>query len=132
MGIRRQWKIAKISQISMDSGMRSGLIESIMRRKKTPVMLYAWDANDGTATRAFFTEHEAVRDWYAKKHIWEEEKCPSGVVLHKWLAGVDDILRYAEGGEVRNVPLPPTVEMDVGIVPSSLHMDMQRCIDHEV
>jgi hypothetical protein len=130
MGIRRQWKIVKLSQLSTDESVRNRLIESIMRRQKAQVQLYAWDTNaacDATP-RAFFSENEAVRDWYVKTRVWEEAKCPSGVVLRKWSMGVDELLQYVKEGEVRNVPIPPTVEMDVGIIPSTLHEDMQQTL----
>ena len=129
MGIRRQWKIVKLSQLAMDEQVRGSLIESIMRRKKAQVTMFAWSASDDYAPQAFFSEHDAVRDWYVKKRIWEEDICPSGVVLHTWKMGVDELLRCAKNGEVRNVPIPPTVEMDVGIIPSTLHEDMQRTLE---
>lgn len=130
MGVRRQWKILKITQIEMDSSTRAKLIEAITRKKKTHLTLYAWDVHPikKVAKEAFFTEQAAVKNWFIQKRLWEVQTPPSGVVLHKWVMSADDILSHIHDMKLCDVPTSLNAETSVGIVPSSLYEELQQSL----
>lgn len=134
MGVRRQWKVLKLSKIEMTGDTRAKLIEAITRKKNIQVALYAWstDPIQHVAQEAFFTEQAAVKNWLLQKGTWEMASPPAGVPLYKWKMGVDDIMEHIHDMKLRNVPMPLTTEMSVGIVPSSLYEDVQRSLKKQL
>jgi len=130
MGVRRQWKVLKLSQVEMDSDTRVKLIEAITRKKDIQVTLYAWDVDplQQVAREAFFTEQAAIKDWFLQKRLWEADTPPPGVTLRKWAIGVDDIMGNIHNMKLRNIPLSLNAEIRVGIIPSSLYEDLQRSL----
>lgn len=130
MGVRRQWKILKLANIEMDGNTRAKLIEAITRKKNIQVTLYAWDIDSihQIAQEAFFTEQAAMKNWLLQKRIWEMVSAPTGIPLYSWKISADDIMEHIHDMKLRNVPMPLTTEMSVGIVPSSLYEDLQRSL----
>jgi len=128
MGVKRQWKIQKLAGLPITEEARQQLITDIMRRKKPSVTLHAWDVHGGIATEAFFTQEEAIHDWYVKNNLWEKDDIPKGVLLYEGAISVDELIRHSNETHVQNVPFLGLDKIHVGISPSALHEDMQRTL----
>jgi len=130
MSVKRQWKVAKLSQLSIDPGVRRGLIEAVLKRSKKQVMLYAWKVNSAynLAERAFFTQTEALTDWYLINRVWETTQEKPATTLYAWSMRVDDLVKYIQDGELRKVPVTESPDLDVAIIPSDLQEDIQRSL----
>ena len=126
MGVRRQWKIQRITSLPIREEVRQQLVADIMRRKQPAITLYAWDVHDGTASEAFFTQEAAIHNWYVKNNLWEKEDIPKGVLIYEAVISVDQLLQHSTETHVQNVALPDLRKIHVGISPSALHEDMQR------
>ena len=128
MGVKRQWKIQKITSLPIAEEVRNQLITDIMRRKKPTIRVCAWDVHDGIAEEAFFQQQTAIYDWYTKQRLWEAKTPPKGVLIYEWPVPVDILLRSAEKEKIVKVPVSQERKFHVGISPSSLHEDMQRIL----
>jgi hypothetical protein len=131
MGVKRQWKIQKITSLPISEEVRHQLITDIMRRKRPSVHVYAWDIHEGVARKAFLQQQSAVYDWYTKKRLWEVEEPPKGVLLYEWSAPVDDVLKNSGDDCICNLAVSKERKFHVGISPSDLHRDMQRILKNE-
>jgi len=135
MSVKRQWRVMKLRQLSMDESVRAQLIKDIISRKHPTIQLYAWKVRHKgvnlIAEQAFFNRQEAIKDWYMAKRVWENEEPPSGVVIYAWKMCVDDIIKHADGTTLREMKLPRQREMDVVIPPSSIQEDIQRTLQNQ-
>jgi hypothetical protein len=131
MGVKRQWKIKKLTELAIDPEVRQQLITDIMRRKSPRIRLYAWDVHTGTAKEAFFDQKNAVKNWYVNNRLWEQEECPKGVLLYEWAESIDQILKHSNETHIKNIPISSAQKIHVAISPSSLHEDMQRTLKNQ-
>lgn len=128
MGVKRQWKIKKLSELSIQEDVRQQLITDIMRRKSPQIHLYAWDVHTNVAEEAFFDQTSAVKDWYIKNRMWEKEACPLGILLYECAVSIDTLLKHSNASHITHLPLPLAQKIHVAISPSALHEDMQRTL----
>lgn len=129
MGVKRQWKIQKLTALPIAEDVRNQLITDIMRRKKPNIRVYAWNVHEGVAEKAFFQKQLAVYDWYTQKKLWESDDIPKGVLLYEWTVSVDEMLKHFKQEMILNLPVSQSTKVNVGITPSSLHEDMQRILE---
>lgn len=129
MGVKRQWKIQKLTALPIAENVRNELITDIMRRKKPSIRVYAWNVHEGVAEKAFFQQQAAIYDWYTQKKLWEAEDMPKGVLLYEWRVSVDEMLKCYKQEMILNLPVSQETEINVGISPSDLHEDMQRILE---
>jgi hypothetical protein len=128
MGVKRQWKIKKLTELAVTPEIRQQLVTDIMRRKSPQIRLYAWDVHTNIAEEAFFDQMSAVKNWYIQNRLWEQESCPKGVLLYEWAESIDQVLKHSDKTHIKNIPLASAQKIHVAISPSALHEDMQRTL----
>jgi hypothetical protein len=131
VGVKRQWKIQKLAGLPISEETRQQLITDIMRRKRPAITLYAWEINGNVANEAFFTQEEAIHNWYVKNKLWEQESLPKGVLLYEQTVSVDELLKHSKETHIQNIKLRDSQKIHVGISPSELHEDMQRTLQNQ-
>jgi hypothetical protein len=128
VSVRKHWAMTKLTQLEMDKDTRQQLIEGILRQSHPKIALYAWDIAEGVAAKAFFTQTDALRDWYLSNRMWESSSVPTGIVVHTWKMNVEEILRHSTKGVLCEVPQNKTAKIDVVVFPSELQEDIQRSL----
>ncbi len=122
----------KLWSLPIHEDTRKQLIHDIISRRNPVISLYAWDVRDGIAEEAFFTQRDALRDWYLKNRKWESETESMGVLVHHWKVDTNQLLKHVSDGRVRKAPLAENADVDVAVIPSSLQLDMRQTLQNQM
>lgn len=128
MGVKRQWRLMKISELPLSEEVRKELIHKVMSRREASIPLYCWENKKGVAVEAFFSKHEAVKDWYIKNHLWQKEEIPKGVLLYEWVVPIKTIIEQLKDGELHAIPISEEHAITVELSLQKLHEELQQTV----
>lgn len=120
MGVKRSWKINKISSLSLSKEEKEAIINSIIRRKKPKIKIYTLDYFDDIAEIAYPSKVSLVKDWIRESRYIT--RFLTGTAKNKlrvkyWTLEVKDIIPYINSGAIKNIPIPETCSSETVFLP---------------
>lgn len=131
MAVKRQWKVLRLMELPIREDVRKRLIHEIISRKNPKISVYTWKISEGTAPEVFFTQRDALKDWYLSQRVWEEADARSGTLIYEWQIDASTLVRHSKKGRIQNVPVPESHDVDVAVMPSSLKKDIQQTLQKQ-
>lgn len=131
MGVKRQWRLMKITELPLDEEVKRKVVDKIIRQRSAKLTLYCWQNENGVAPEAFFSKKDAVKNWYIKNHLWEQEDIPKGVLLYEWSISLNMVTEHIKDGKVCNVPIDKNSTLEVALSLKNLHEELKQTVQKQ-
>lgn len=132
MGIKRTWKLTKLSTLSLPVEIREDIIQRVVQRQgRHPITLYAWQVKERVAVEAFPTKAAVLGDWARRvgtKLLGEGADFPESIRVVRWPMEINAMISHITEGKLKeltipkngwkvlDLPLPSTIREELGSI----------------
>lgn len=131
MGVKRQWRLMKIAELPLAEEVKRDIIDKIIRQRDAKLTLYCWENKNSVAPEAFFSKQDAVKNWYVKNRLWEQESIPKGVLLYEWNVSLKTIVDMLKDNKLCNMPISEEHTIEVALSLQKLHEEIKQTVQKQ-